>query len=179
MRIFKMIKTARGGMFLGLALMTGMIFSLQPKAEALTPATNLQLNINSESNKAIQTTKQAEQGQESDKKSSIEPGDKAKEEEDNPAEEGMTFKATAYCLKGRTASGLGVRRGIVAADPRVFPLGSTITISAGQYSGTYLVADTGGGVKGKKIDIWVPSCSEAFRFGKRTIKVALTKKEDI
>jgi 3D (Asp-Asp-Asp) domain-containing protein len=81
------------------------------------------------------------------------------------------FRATAYCLRGRTASGSGVRRGIVAADPRVLPLGSRIQISAGAYSGTYVVADTGGVIKGRILDIWVPSCAEANRFGRRTITV--------
>jgi 3D (Asp-Asp-Asp) domain-containing protein len=86
------------------------------------------------------------------------------------------FKATAYCLRGITASGSGVRRGIVAADPRVLPLGSRIQISAGAYSGTYTVADTGGVIKGRILDIWVPSCSEAIRFGRRTIGVSLISK---
>lgn len=81
------------------------------------------------------------------------------------------FRATAYCLRGRTASGSGVRRGIVAADPRVLPLGSRIQISAGQYSGSYVVADTGGAIRGRILDIWVPSCAEANRFGRRTITV--------
>lgn len=85
------------------------------------------------------------------------------------ASRGM-FTATAYCLKGRTAMGHGVRRGIIAADPRVLPLGSRINISGG-YSGTYLVSDTGSRVKGKKLDIWMPSCSEARRFGRRSVAV--------
>lgn len=87
------------------------------------------------------------------------------------------FTATAYCLKGRTATGGGVRRGIVAADPRVLPLGTRISMNAGSYSGSYLVADTGGSVKGRKLDIWVPSCSEARRFGRRTVMVALASKK--
>src|SRR5687767_3871390 len=87
------------------------------------------------------------------------------------------FTATAYCLKGRTATGGGVRRGIVAADPRVLPLGTRISMNAGSYSGSYLVADTGGAVKGRKLDIWVPSCSEAIRFGRRTVMVALAVKK--
>ena len=87
------------------------------------------------------------------------------------------FTATAYCLKGRTATGGGVRRGIVAADPRVLPLGTRISMNAGSYSGSYLVADTGGAVKGRKLDIWVPSCSEARRFGRRTVMVALASKK--
>jgi 3D (Asp-Asp-Asp) domain-containing protein len=81
------------------------------------------------------------------------------------------FSATAYCLKGKTAMGHGVRRGIIAADPRVLKLGSTVTINAGQWSGTYLVSDTGGRIKGKKLDIWVPSCSEARKFGRRSVQV--------
>lgn len=81
------------------------------------------------------------------------------------------FSATAYCLSGRTAMGHGVRRGIIAADPRVLKLGSRVTIAGGGYSGTYLVSDTGGVIKGKKIDIWMPSCSEARKFGRRTVQI--------
>ena len=82
------------------------------------------------------------------------------------------FSATAYCFSGRTAMGHGVRRGLIAADPRVLKLGSRVYVSAGQWSGTYLVSDTGGAIKGKKIDIWVPSCGEARRFGRRTVQVS-------
>lgn len=81
------------------------------------------------------------------------------------------FTATAYCLQGRTAMGHGVRRGIIAADPRVLKLGSKVVVNAGAWSGTYLVSDTGGGIKGKKIDIWVPGCAEARKFGRRTVQV--------
>ena len=69
-----------------------------------------------------------------------------------------SFSATAYCFSGRTAMGHGVRRGLVAADPRVLRLGSRIVINGGGYSGTYLVSDTGGSIKGKRLDIWMPSC---------------------
>lgn len=83
-----------------------------------------------------------------------------------------SFTATAYCLKGRTAMGHGVRRGIIAADPRVLRLGSKINVGAGAYSGEYLVSDTGGAVKGRRLDIWMPSCAEARRFGRRTVTVS-------
>ncbi len=66
--------------------------------------------------------------------------------------------------------GHGVRRGIIAADPRVLPLGSRININGG-YAGTYLVSDTGGKIKGKRLDIWMASCAEARRFGRRTVSV--------
>jgi 3D (Asp-Asp-Asp) domain-containing protein len=81
------------------------------------------------------------------------------------------FHATAYCLKGRTASGEYVRRGIVAADPKVLPIGTMVQIEAGKYSGVYKVADTGGAIRGKRIDIYVPSYSEAVTFGRKKIKV--------
>ena len=81
------------------------------------------------------------------------------------------FSATAYCLSGKTAMGHGVRRGIIAADPRVLKLGSRVYVYAGAWSGSYLVSDTGGAIKGKKIDIWVPGCSEARKFGRRSVQV--------
>lgn len=81
------------------------------------------------------------------------------------------FVATAYCLRGRTASGRMVGNGIIAADPRVLRLGTKVNLGAGAYSGNYLVADTGGKIKGNKIDIWMASCAEARRFGRRTVTV--------
>lgn len=81
------------------------------------------------------------------------------------------FTATAYCLRGKTAMGHGVRRGLIAADPRILRLGSRVVINGGGVSGSYLVSDTGGKIKGKRIDIWMPSCSEARRFGRRTVQV--------
>ncbi len=81
------------------------------------------------------------------------------------------FSATAYCLKGKTAMGHGVRRGLIAADPRVLKLGSRVYVNAGPWSGTYLVSDTGSAIKGKKIDIWVPGCGEARKFGRRSVQI--------
>ncbi len=86
-----------------------------------------------------------------------------------------SFTATAYCLKGRTAMGHSVRKGIIAADPRVLKLGSKVRLGAGAYSGEYLVSDTGGRIKGNKIDIWVPNCSEARRFGRRTVQIEMAQ----
>jgi 3D (Asp-Asp-Asp) domain-containing protein len=83
------------------------------------------------------------------------------------------YRATAYCLKGRTATGGGVRRGIVAADTRVLPLGTRIFLNAGPYSGTYTVTDTGGAIRGRILDVWVPSCSEANRFGRKSVSVTI------
>jgi hypothetical protein len=62
---------------------------------------------------------------------------------------------------------------MIAADPHVLPIGSRVRIEAGSYSGEYLVADTGGAVRGKHIDIWTPSAREAMRFGRRTVKLTV------
>ena len=82
-----------------------------------------------------------------------------------------TFSASAYCFTGRMANGQGVRRGMIAADPRVLRMGSKVYINAGQWSGVYTVGDTGGAIRGKRIDIWVPGCSEARRFGRRSVQI--------
>jgi 3D (Asp-Asp-Asp) domain-containing protein len=84
-----------------------------------------------------------------------------------------TYIATAYSLRGRTASGRMVSRGLIAADPSVLPLGSRVRLDHPGYSGEYLVADTGGAIRGRHIDIWTPSSTEAMRFGKRTVKLTV------
>ena len=86
---------------------------------------------------------------------------------------GETYTATAYSLRGRTASGKPVARGVIAADPRVLPLGTRVRIDAGEFSGEYVVADTGGAVKGRRVDIWTPTSREAMRFGRRAIKLTV------
>jgi 3D (Asp-Asp-Asp) domain-containing protein len=84
-----------------------------------------------------------------------------------------SYVATAYSLRGRTASGRQVTKGLIAADPRFLPLGSRVKLEAGPYSGEYLVADTGGAVRGRRIDIWTPTSREAMRFGRRVIKLTV------
>jgi 3D (Asp-Asp-Asp) domain-containing protein len=86
-----------------------------------------------------------------------------------------TFFATAYCLKGQTASGIPVRRGMIAADPRILPLGSVVRLQAGNYSGIYTVLDTGGAIRGQRIDIYLPTRAEAMRFGARRVKVEVLR----
>lgn len=85
----------------------------------------------------------------------------------------QAYVATAYSLPGRTASGMRVAKGVIAADPRVLPLGTRVRLEAGPYSGDYIVADTGSAVKGRKIDVWVPSNGEARRFGRRNIRLSV------
>ncbi|MEK6302971.1 MAG: 3D domain-containing protein [Acidobacteriota bacterium] len=85
----------------------------------------------------------------------------------------LDFHATAYCLKGRTASGEHVRPGVIAADPRVLPLGTVVHLRAGRYTGTYTVLDTGGLIRGRLIDVYVPTYKEAIQFGRRPVKIKI------
>ena len=85
----------------------------------------------------------------------------------------QTYTATAYSLRGRTASGKPVSRGLIAADPSVLPLGTRVRVEAGSFSGEYVVGDTGGSVRGRRIDIWTPTSREALQFGRRAVKLTV------
>lgn len=79
----------------------------------------------------------------------------------------VPVELTAYCLSGTTRRGRYVRPGIIAADPRVFPLSRYVELFVeGKYFGRFLVDDTGSAIKGAHIDVWVPTCDEAVRFGR-------------
>jgi 3D (Asp-Asp-Asp) domain-containing protein len=90
-----------------------------------------------------------------------------------PSSRAVPFTATAYAATGHpTASGTMPHSGVVAADPTVLPLGSRIRVhAAGQYSGEYVVRDTGGAIRGRRIDIYMPKHAQAKRFGRRAVKV--------
>ncbi|HUQ18383.1 MAG TPA: 3D domain-containing protein [Gemmatimonadaceae bacterium] len=95
-----------------------------------------------------------------------------------PGEE-IPISLTQYCLKGTTRRGRWVRPGIVAADPRIFPLARYVEVFMGKkYLGRFLVDDTGGNVIGATLDIWTPSCSQASRFGRQQGRAVLVAKEE-
>jgi 3D (Asp-Asp-Asp) domain-containing protein len=86
----------------------------------------------------------------------------------------LPFVATAYCKGHTTASGVAVRAGIAAADPRLLPVGSVVKIDGvpEQHQGIYTVLDTGPKVQGRQVDLYMWSCHEALAFGRR--KAAIT-----
>ena len=80
----------------------------------------------------------------------------------------VPVQLTAYCLQGRTRRDRLVREGIVAADPKLFPLGRYVEVYIGRkYHGRFLVDDTGSRIRDGILDIWTPSCREARRFGRQ------------
>lgn len=85
------------------------------------------------------------------------------------------FIATAYSIKNYTACGVMTTPGIVAADPKVLPLGSIIRVLTGKYSGIYRVLDTGPGIRGKRLDIYVTCRREAINFGKQRVQIEVLR----
>jgi 3D (Asp-Asp-Asp) domain-containing protein len=82
--------------------------------------------------------------------------------------EPVPVQLTAYCLQGTTRRDNLVREGIVAADPKLFPLGRYVELYIGRrYHGRFLVDDTGGRIRDGILDIWTPSCRDARRFGRQ------------
>lgn len=85
---------------------------------------------------------------------------------------------TQYCVQGETRRGRQTRHGILAADPRIFPLARYVEVFLGdEYLGRYLVDDTGGNVLGATLDIWNPDCREAARFGRHWGSAILVARE--
>ncbi len=87
----------------------------------------------------------------------------------------QTFEATAYSVFGITKSGVWVRRGIIAVDPRVVPLGSIVEIQGEGCSGIYTAMDTGPEIQGREVDIYMPTGQEAIRFGRRDVRLKLIR----
>jgi len=81
---------------------------------------------------------------------------------------------TAHCngCTGTTATGIDLRANpnlkVIAVDPNVIPLGSKVWVEGYGYA---IAGDTGGAIKGKRIDLHVPTKAAAYNFGRRTVKI--------
>ena len=89
----------------------------------------------------------------------------------------LQFSATAYCKGETTASGVGVRTGIAAADPAILPVGSVVRLETPnpRYSGVWTVMDTGPAVRGRSLDLYLWSCKEALQFGRRKVRLTVLR----
>ncbi len=88
------------------------------------------------------------------------------------AEQGYRIKvdAVAYYLPGRTALGVPVRKGLVAVDPQLIPLGTKLHVPG---YGPSLAADVGTAIKGRIIDLWFPSTAEARAWGRHSVTITV------
>jgi 3D (Asp-Asp-Asp) domain-containing protein len=89
----------------------------------------------------------------------------------------LRFTATAYCKGQTTASGVGVRTGIAAADPALLPVGTVVRLDTpdAKFDGIWTIMDTGPAVQGRTVDLYMWSCHEALRFGRRTIQLEVLR----
>lgn len=75
---------------------------------------------------------------------------------------------------GQSATGIPLQKGVIAVDPKVIPLGSRVYVEAidGSWSYGYAVAgDTGGAIKGNRVDLLFMTKSECNEFGRRKCRV--------
>lgn len=81
---------------------------------------------------------------------------------------------TAYCTgcSGTTAYGIDLRSNpdqkVIAVDPRIIPLGTKVWVEG---YGEAIAGDTGGAIKGNKIDVFIPSHENAMEWGVKTVKI--------
>lgn len=91
----------------------------------------------------------------------------------------MTVEATAYTpycagCSGITATGIDVRSNpnqkVIAVDPSVIPLGSKVYVEG---YGEAIAGDTGGAIKGNKIDLLMPTQEQAIQFGRQSVQITI------
>lgn len=91
----------------------------------------------------------------------------------------MTMEATAYTAScegcsGITATGINLKdnpnQKVISVDPSVIPLGTKVHVEG---YGEAIAGDTGGAIKGNKIDVFIPNKQDAIQFGRKTVKVTI------
>jgi 3D (Asp-Asp-Asp) domain-containing protein len=89
----------------------------------------------------------------------------------------VAFSSTAYCKGLVTSSGVAVQKGVIAADPTLLPVGSVIDFNVNdpKYDGIYTILDTGPEIQGREVDIYMWSCFEALRFGRRPAHITVLR----
>ncbi|MCL1631088.1 3D domain-containing protein [Sporolactobacillus sp. CPB3-1] len=91
-----------------------------------------------------------------------------------PSGKTITVEATSYSLGGRSATGIDFHSNpgakVIAVDPSVIPLGSRVRIPG---YGIYTAGDTGGAIKGNRIDVHFATRAQALNFGRKTLTVTI------
>nr|WP_201450141.1 3D domain-containing protein [Pontibacillus sp. HMF3514] len=91
----------------------------------------------------------------------------------------ITMEATAYTANctgcsGITRTGINLKANpnqkVIAVDPNVIPLGTRVYVEG---YGTAIAGDTGGDIKGNRIDVFIPNRQDALNFGRRQVTVTV------
>jgi len=99
---------------------------------------------------------------------------------DNVVKEFMvsTSAFTANCrgCSGITTTGINLKKNpnlkVIAVDPRVIKLGTKVYVEGYGYA---IAGDTGGSIKGNKIDLFMPNHASALKWGRKTVKIKILK----
>lgn len=134
---------------------------------------------------AEQPAPEAEQKQEPAQEAAAPAPQPEPAKEEQPAEQSqqsgkqLTVEATAYTAScegcsGVTATGVDLKANpnqkVIAVDPSVIPLGSKVYVEG---YGEAIAADTGGAIKGNKIDVFVPAQADAKQWGRKTVNITV------
>ena len=79
--------------------------------------------------------------------------------------------ATAYTGYSTTSTGQKPVWGTIAVDPKIIPYGTKVYIP--QFGRTFIANNTGGAIKGNKIDIFMNTKKECYNWGRRTIEIQI------
>lgn len=88
--------------------------------------------------------------------------------------EATAYTASCEGCSGITATGINLienpNQKVISVDPSVIPLGSRVYVEG---YGEAIAGDTGGAIKGNKIDVFIPSKQDAINFGRKQLKVTI------
>lgn len=93
----------------------------------------------------------------------------------------FTVSASAYTANcngcsGITSTGINLKRNpdakVIAVDPSIIPLGTKVYVEGYGYA---VAGDTGGSIKGNKIDVFFPTKNEAYKWGRKDVKIKVLK----
>jgi len=81
----------------------------------------------------------------------------------------LNVDSTAYTFTGnKTATGVQPSQGMIAVDPKVIPLGSRVYVEGYGYA---IAADTGGAIRGNRIDVFFPTLRQCINWGRKSIHI--------
>ncbi|WP_336047022.1 3D domain-containing protein [Solibacillus ferritrahens] len=90
--------------------------------------------------------------------------------------EASAFTASCKGCSGKTASGINLKKNpdvkLIAVDPKIIPLGTKVWVEG---YGIAVAGDTGGSIKGSKIDVFVKSKKTALNWGRKKVEIKILK----
>ncbi|XRG76956.1 LysM peptidoglycan-binding domain-containing protein [Rossellomorea sp. GAMAL-10_SWC] len=165
-----------------------------PKTKEIIPATKESASITKESEPAAkesvpaakesapaakESVPAAKESAPTPKESAPTPKESAPKTNDSAGLKVITMEASAYTASckgctGITATGINLKENpntkVISVDPSVIPLGSKVNVEG---YGVAIAGDTGGAIKGNRIDVFIPNKQDAINFGRKQVKVTI------